>query len=89
MTSRQIMSKWLIRNSDNWLLPAYAEFHKQLLQRDLPHADEMELQVLCQAGKDAKAKDTCGGAVPYKRQCRTSYCMNTRQDEDRNIQKHF
>ena len=56
MISRQTMSNWLIRSSDDWLAPIYDELHKQLLQHDLLHADETELQVLHEEGRDAKAK---------------------------------
>ena len=56
MISRQTMSNWLIRSSDDWLAPVYDELHKQLLQHDLLHADETELQVLHEEGRDAKAK---------------------------------
>ena len=56
MLSRQTMSNWLIRSSDDWLKPVYDELHRLLLQRDLIHADETELQVLHEEGRDAKAK---------------------------------
>ena len=56
MISRQTMSNWLIRSSNDWLAPVYDELHKQLLRRDLLHADETELQVLHEEGRDAKAK---------------------------------
>ena len=56
MISRQTMSNWLIRSSDDWLAPVYDELHKQLLQHDLLHADETELQVLHEEGRDAKSK---------------------------------
>ena len=56
MLSRQTMSNWLIRSSDDWLAPVYEELHRILVQRDLIHADETELQVLHEEGKDARAK---------------------------------
>ena len=56
MISRQTMSNWLIRSSDDWLTPIYDELHRLLLQRDLLHADETELQVLHEEGKAAQAK---------------------------------
>ena len=56
MISRQTMSNWLVRSADDWLTPIYDELHKLLLQRDLLHADETELQVLHEEGRDAKAK---------------------------------
>lgn len=56
MLSRQTMSNWLIRSSEDWLKPVYDELHKQLLQHDLLHADETELQVLHEEGKETKSK---------------------------------
>ncbi len=56
MISRQTMSNWLIRCSDDWMAPVYHELHKQLLAHDLLHADETQLQVLHEEGKDAKSR---------------------------------
>ena len=56
MISRQTMSNWMLRSSDDWLSPIYDELHKLLIQHDLLHADETELQVLHEEGKDAKAR---------------------------------
>lgn len=56
MISRQTMSNWLIRCSDDWLAPVYDALHRLLVQHDLLHADETELQVLREKGKDARAK---------------------------------
>lgn len=56
MISRQTMSNWLIRCSDDWLVPVYDALHRRLVQHDLLHADETELQVLHEEGKDARAK---------------------------------
>lgn len=56
MISRQTMSNQMIRCSDDWLAPVYDELHKLLVKRDLLHADETELQVLHEEGRDAKAK---------------------------------
>ena len=54
--SRQAMSNWMLRSAEDWLTPVYDELHKRLLQHDLLHADETELQVLHEEGRDAKAK---------------------------------
>jgi Transposase and inactivated derivatives len=54
--SRQTMSNWMLRSTEDWLTPVYDELHKQLLRHDLLHADETELQVLHEEGRDAKAK---------------------------------
>ena len=56
MISRQTMSNWLIRCSEDWLAPVYGALHRLLVQHDLLHADETELQVLHEEGKDARAK---------------------------------
>ena len=56
MISRQTMSNWLVRCSDDWLKPIYEELHRLLLLRDLLHADETELQVLHEDGKTPQSK---------------------------------
>ena len=52
--SRQTMSNWMIRCSNEWLEPIYAELKKQLLSQDIIHADETTLQVLKEPGKAAQ-----------------------------------
>lgn len=49
-------SYWLVWSSDDWLTPVYDELHRLLLQRDLLHADETELQVLHEDGKTPQSK---------------------------------
>lgn len=56
MISRQTMSNQMIRCSEDWLTPVYDELHRLLLQHDLLHADETELQVLHEENRDAKGK---------------------------------
>ena len=56
MLSRQTMSNWLLRSTEDWLAPVYDALHRQLLQHDLLHADETELQVLHEEGKTAQTK---------------------------------
>ena len=56
MLSRQTMSNWLIRSTDDWLAPVYDALHEQLVQQDLLHADETELQVLHEDGKSPQSK---------------------------------
>ena len=51
MLSRQTMSNWLLRCSDDWLAPIYAELRKLLVARNLLHADETQVQVLHEPGK--------------------------------------
>ena len=56
MLSRQTMSNWLIRATEDWLLPIYKQLHIELLKRDVLHADESVLQVLHEPGKTAQSK---------------------------------
>jgi transposase len=43
--SRQTMSNWVIRCSDDWLMPIYEKMRLKLLESDVLHADETTLQV--------------------------------------------
>ena len=56
LLSRQTMSNWLIKASENWLEPIYEEMKKQLCKHDVMHADETTLQVLKEPGKKAQSK---------------------------------
>ena len=56
LLSRQTMSNWLLRCTEDWLSPVYEELHKRLLAHDLLHADETELQVLHEEGKTPQSK---------------------------------
>ena len=56
LLSRQTMSNWLLRCTEDWLQPVYEELHKRLLAHDLLHADETELQVLHEEGKAPRSK---------------------------------
>ena len=56
LLSRQTMSNWLLRCTEDWLQPVYEELHKRLLAHDLLHADETELQVLHEDGKAPRSK---------------------------------
>ena len=42
--------------SDDWLKPIYDELHRELLKRDVLHADETTLQVLKESGKSTTSK---------------------------------
>ena len=53
---RQTMSNWLIWASEHLLTPVYNQLHKELLTRDVLHADETTLQVLHEPGKTAQSK---------------------------------
>ena len=49
--SRQTMSNWILKATENYLTPVYEQLHKELLMRDVLHADETTLQVLHEPGK--------------------------------------
>ena len=49
--SRQTMSNWILRATEDYLTPVYEQLHKELLKRDVLHADETTLQVLHEPGK--------------------------------------
>jgi len=56
MLSRQTMSNWLIRASEDWLEPIYEVFREILLQQNILHADETVLQVLKEPDKPPSSK---------------------------------
>ena len=49
--SRQTMSNWILKATEDYLAPVYKQLHKELLTRDVLHADETTLQVLHELGK--------------------------------------
>ena len=49
--SRQTMSNWILKASEIYLAPIYEQLHRELLTRDVLHADETTLQVLHEPGK--------------------------------------
>jgi len=54
--SRQTLSNWVIKASNQWLSPLYERFHELLVQRKYLHADETTLQVLKEDGRSAQQK---------------------------------
>lgn len=56
LLSRQTMSNWLIKASENWLEPIYEEMKQRLCEHEVLHADESTLQVLKEPGKTAQSK---------------------------------
>lgn len=54
--SRQTMSNWLIRVTEDWLEPLYERLREILRSHDVLHADETTLQVLHEPGKTAQSK---------------------------------
>ena len=49
--SRQTMSNWILKSTEDYLTPVYEQLHEELLKRDVLHADETTLQVLHEPGK--------------------------------------
>ena len=49
--SRQTMSNWILRATEDNLVPVYHRLHEELLRREVLHADETTLQVLHEPGK--------------------------------------
>lgn len=56
MLSRQTMSNWLLKATEDWLEPIYDALHEILCTYDTLHADETTLQVLREPGKTPQSK---------------------------------
>ena len=54
--SRQTMSNWILRASEDYLTPVYEQLHRELLNRNVLHADETTLQVLHEPGKKPQSE---------------------------------
>ena len=54
--SRQTMSNWLLKATEDWLQPIYVVLHQQLCKEKVLHGDETTLQVLHEKGKSATSK---------------------------------
>ena len=50
------MARWIIRCAEDWLEPLWDAMRKELLQREVLHADETVVQVLKENGKTAQSK---------------------------------
>jgi transposase len=53
--SRSVLSDWMLKGSER-LEPIYAAAHKELINRQVAHADETTLQVLQEPGRSAETK---------------------------------
>ena len=53
--SRQTMSNWILRATEDYLTPIYDRLHEELLKREVLHADETTLQVLHEPGKEPQS----------------------------------
>lgn len=56
--ARQTMANWLIRCSEDYLEPIYAELHRRLLRHQFLHSDETSLQVLREPDKTPQSKSS-------------------------------
>jgi transposase len=56
LLSRQTMSNWLIKATEDWLEPIYDALHELLCLQGVLHGDETTLQVLREPGKAAQSK---------------------------------
>lgn len=54
--SRQTLANWMIKASSAWLKPLYRAMHRELLKKDILHADETVLEVLREPGREATAQ---------------------------------
>ncbi len=54
--SRQTMSNWILRATEEYLSPVYEQLHRELLKREVLHADETTLQVLHEPGKKPQSE---------------------------------
>ena len=54
--SQQTMSNWILKASQDYLEPVYEQLHRELLAREVLHADETTLQVLHEPGKEPQSK---------------------------------
>lgn len=54
--SRATMANWIIRSSEDYLLPVVNHLQKELLKRDIIHCDETPVQVLKEDGKKPQTK---------------------------------
>ena len=55
--SRQTMSNWILRAAEDYLAPVYEQLHRELLSREVLHADETTLQVLHEPEKKSPSSD--------------------------------
>ncbi|WP_455598245.1 IS66 family transposase [Cloacibacillus sp.] len=54
--SRQTMANWLLRAGKEWLYPLYKEMRRKLLEEEILHADETEIQVLREPGRASRTQ---------------------------------
>ena len=54
--SRATMANWIIRSSEDHLMPVVEHLRKELMKRDIVHCDETPVQVLKEEGKKPQTK---------------------------------
>ena len=54
--SRATMANWIIRSSEDYLIPVVKHLQRELLKRDIIHCDETPVQVLKEDGKKPQTK---------------------------------
>jgi transposase len=54
--SRQTLANWVIKASSSWLVPLYKAMHRELLKKEILHADETVLEVLREPGREASTQ---------------------------------
>lgn len=54
--NRQNMSNWIVKVSRDWLKPVYNRMQELMVSYDVLHADETELEVLNEPGREATTK---------------------------------
>lgn len=54
--SRATMANWIIRSSEDHLMPVVSRLREELLKRDIIHCDETPVQVLKEEGKKPQTK---------------------------------
>ena len=54
--SRATMANWIIRSSEDHLMPVVTRLREELLKRDIVHCDETPVQVLKEEGKKPQTK---------------------------------
>jgi transposase len=54
--SRQTLANWMIKGANSWLKPLYEVMHQELVKKDVLHADETVLEVLCEPGREATSQ---------------------------------
>ncbi len=82
-------SNWVLRAAEGHLLPVYEELHRQLVKREVRHADETTLQVLHEPGKRTKSRAICGGTGQAGTAGRPLCSMSTSPAVRRNTRKSF